>query len=279
MSKLREILKTAGEARDPILVVVSFTYVLGFLVWSFQAWREGLGLLPIANTRYFIAGLPILCILIAAYSLLHARHWLKEWALCDAPHRVRILNWLAGTVMIVVVVMQPLSEVGIQRWGWSMFTWEAYVTFKGMVILLFLILLLVLSELSARVKRSKMQEWTLRVFILGSVLLNLTGLISLVDEVYPTLPQEFGGFKPRVAVLHLRVSALSRSLRLSLVAQPDDKTAEVCESKEVLVFYADKERLIVKVRPDPTHRSVAEVEGGVAYELRPDVVSATTYLK
>jgi hypothetical protein len=118
----------------------------------------------------------------------------------------------------------------------------------------------------------------MRGFIVAGVLLVTWGLIVLVDQVFPSLPQEFGGIKPRLAVLHLRVSDLSRSLRHTLLAQPDGQDGDTRDSREVLVFYADKYRLIVKVRPEVMRDSAADVLAAPAYELSTDTIRATTYL-
>ena len=298
MPKPRDILKAIGEARDPILVAVSGTYALGFLVWSVHARHQGLGLLPIANTRYFIAGLPILFTLVVTYSLLHSRRWLKEWALRNAPRRILIMHLLTFTAMLATALLMSLLDV-IARTAWSLLKWELFVEFKLLVFTMFLTLMLVVSDLPVlKVGNSKskvidwfirklcvddmepqagkskavgrgtpLMHWVIRPSIIATTLVLASGLIELVNQVYPTLPLEFGGFRPRVAVLHLRVSDMSPSLRLILLAQPDDKGAEIRESKEVLVFYADTERLIVKVRPGSMHSSATGVHAPVADEL------------
>ena len=90
MPSLRDILKKLGEIRDGILPAISGAYALGFVVWTVHAWRQRLGLLPIFNTRYFIAGFPVVFTLLITYCLLNAGRWLKAWALEDPPSRRRI---------------------------------------------------------------------------------------------------------------------------------------------------------------------------------------------
>ena len=54
MPFLPNIIKSASQVRDLILILVTGAYALGFALWSVNAWREGLGWIPIANTQYFI---------------------------------------------------------------------------------------------------------------------------------------------------------------------------------------------------------------------------------
>ena len=198
----------------------------------------------------------------------------------------------------------PADGVRIAEIELSVLAWETYVTFKGIVWILFFTLLVVGAELGGG-RSDRSLRTILRTSVIFSTLLIASCMITLVDQVYPALPQELGGFKPRPAVLHLRVSDLSPSLCLALLAHPDGEAAEVSESKEVLVFYADADRLIIKVRPDSVRsraaeeqvahdfplaspavrRSVAtaklatEVQAAVVYELSAKAVLATTYLK
>ena len=277
--KLGDFLKIAGEARDAILVGATCIYAFGFIVWSLHAWRHGLGFLPIANSQYFIAGLPVLFTLVAGYSLVQSRHWLREWVLRNGPRRTRIVGLLTLTAMVVSVLLETL--VGhIARTAWSIAAWEVFVVFKLVVFILFLTLVLLTSELRRHANNSgEVLDWLLKGSIVVSTLLVAWALFTLVDQYFPLLPQEFGGGKPRLAVLHVRVSDLSRSLRDTLLAEPDDQEAETRASKEVLVFYADTDRLIVKVRPEVMGGSAADVLAAPAYELPTDAIRATTYVQ
>jgi hypothetical protein len=50
-------LNNASKLRDFGLVVIAGTYALGFIIWSFHAVTYNLGLLPIIDSQYFIAGI------------------------------------------------------------------------------------------------------------------------------------------------------------------------------------------------------------------------------
>lgn len=279
MSRLQDILKYSAQARDLTLVALTCTYALGFLAWSGYAWRQGMGLLPIANTQYFIAGLPILFAMFVAYSLVRFRYWLQLWASADAPRRPRIVRRLTVAALVASALLEGFAP--IPRTAWNLLAWEAYVIFKLLVFIMFFTLLVVNSTLDHGASRSgtSFWFWSQRLLIGPIALLLLWGSIQFVDQVLPTWPQEFGGFRPRRALLHVRGEDLSQSLRATLLPQSDAHAAGIRESREVLVLYADHERVIVKVPSDPQQRTAAEVQGAPAYELMTDVVVATTYLR
>jgi hypothetical protein len=63
-----ESVEHVGKFRDGILVAGGGLYVLGYLVWSFHAWEEGLGLLPALELQYLLAGSLLALTLLAALS-------------------------------------------------------------------------------------------------------------------------------------------------------------------------------------------------------------------
>jgi hypothetical protein len=51
------LISNATKYRDLVLVVAALTYPIGFLIWSIHAWKQDLGLLPVINSQYIMAGL------------------------------------------------------------------------------------------------------------------------------------------------------------------------------------------------------------------------------
>ena len=50
-------LKWLGERRDGLLIGGAVLYGLGYLVWSYNAWRNHLGQLPAIEFQYLMSGL------------------------------------------------------------------------------------------------------------------------------------------------------------------------------------------------------------------------------
>ena len=50
-------LKWLGERRDGFLIAGAVLYGLGYVVWSYNAWRNHLGQLPAIEFQYLMSGL------------------------------------------------------------------------------------------------------------------------------------------------------------------------------------------------------------------------------
>lgn len=59
------MLTTPGRFRGGVLVLGVALYATGYLVWSFYAWRNGMGNLPAVDHQYFPAGALLLALLAA----------------------------------------------------------------------------------------------------------------------------------------------------------------------------------------------------------------------
>lgn len=69
-SDMKLLLKGLGDLRDGILVSIGLIYALGYLIWSFSAWRNNLGMLPLLEPQYLLAGSIPFVILSIAYILI-----------------------------------------------------------------------------------------------------------------------------------------------------------------------------------------------------------------
>ncbi len=59
-------LTALGTIRDGILVSGAIFYAAGYLVWSSHAWRNNMGILPVLDFQYFVAGfVPVLIVTLA----------------------------------------------------------------------------------------------------------------------------------------------------------------------------------------------------------------------
>jgi hypothetical protein len=106
MQAFLNILENLGKARDGLLVLITCTYLLGYCVWAYIAWRNGLPPLPLLDAQYLAAGLlPLLVVAVAIFfvrSLLHLAltawpHWL---AALPFYHRVAMLGVMYSATYI-----------------------------------------------------------------------------------------------------------------------------------------------------------------------------------
>jgi hypothetical protein len=275
MPFLPNIIKSASQVRDLILILVTGAYALGFALWSVNAWREGLGWIPIANTQYFIAGFPILMVFFLLYLLLQTEHWIRSWASkISRPHR--FLPWFFVATLIagfLVIAVFFWAKFGPPR---AVIGGEILV---GVTIISLLILLMILF--SAGIALQPANRGGLGIIIYISLFALTIGYFSilLIDQLYAQLPQEFGGFRPRRAVLHLQTQNLANSFRETLLRNAGQTSESVSDSIEVLVFYADHDRFIFKIAPDPQKITRGQLRSMPAHEIRSDAVVAATYLR
>ena len=108
---------------------------------------------------------------------------------------------------------------------------------------------------------------------LSAVLIGL-GSIEFIDQAYARLPQEFGGFRPRRSILHLRSQELPRSLREILLPHAGQTVEPITDSIQVFIFYADHDPLIIKITRDPQKVTLDQLRSMPAHEIRSDVVVA-----
>src|SRR5262249_33827570 len=68
-----EVVKNLADRKAQLLTAVTVVYVLGYFVWSLNAYRNGLGILPALDLQYFVAGVfptLVLATLVTFYSML-----------------------------------------------------------------------------------------------------------------------------------------------------------------------------------------------------------------
>jgi hypothetical protein len=290
---MRELhaLKEFGAYRDGLLIATAVVYAAGYVVWSINAWRNDLGLLPALDFQYLLAGsVPLLIALVAYIAVLVLRRAFRGARDRIALHR-RASSWVRKGFNLVIgamVVVFYLSFVvedgreGIPRASLVELTLGAAAV----------LLSAFLPEGTAEAEQpsepaAQPQQPPLPTFVdlfttdwaayasrasgfiatLLSFLLPLATGVALVGyfalAVYPRLPQEFGGVKPRCARLDL-ISEQVSSATLSVLG--GGSSDPVIRSREVSIYYSGADTLLVKLQaPDP----------GPTYELSKDAVRAT----
>ena len=192
-----------NTAKDLIIALGGAVYFLGYLIWSYYAWRYHLGPVPALQGQYFVAGLVASCFLLITGAFIWLAVWLADiwWPRYLAGRSVavrRTLLSLAALLLfggIAVVIVSTADAPSTAVWQ------RAYITIGVLAIVPFVFSRLRLApRLTQRVIRPVLITYVATISILT--------LFRTVEQSYPVWPQELGGGRPRMAYLTLYRSAV-----------------------------------------------------------------------
>ena len=234
-----------GGLRDGFLVMASVIYGTGYLVWSLQAWRLGLGLLPALDAQYFAAGfIPVLVVIAAIYVFNLANELLK-----------RLLTWLhseprtsgksaVGTAAYVLSIAPIAFLLVANSSGFleQIIPWEWAIP----IVIVALLLGSLLSPSKIGGIESKPNR-LYRVFQLGNVIFGgaAIAVVYFIGSVYPYIPQELGGLRARCAYIDLHKDQLSTFTLSALTAVAELSSTPIIRTKRLEIFYASSDVVMV----------------------------------
>ena len=251
-----DVFKRLGGLRDGLLVSGGVVYVLGRTVWAYQSQRFNQGIISVDQSQYFVAGfVPAVILALVWFGVRGIRSFLEvvaRWYVPSASLRKRILRKVLAYCYIAADLFCGCLWAGNYLWTHRHFFPQTSFLYTVLLITfscIFMTGLPLLLRVRGNQGVEKMQfDYSDRV-IMG-VYPVIVGIISIVfygGLVYPQLPQEYGGARPRVAYLDLDRSKLSPDTleELSPSSAIQLKNATV---RTVLldVFFASKDTLLVK---------------------------------
>ncbi|PKB80902.1 MAG: hypothetical protein BZY88_07775 [SAR202 cluster bacterium Io17-Chloro-G9] len=212
--------------RDIVLVGAGVSYVIGYIVWSVNAWQNQLGLLPVLDFQYVVAGsIPMVMIILGLAAFvgmlrLKDTNWflIKEtnWFVTEDEKaniwRKRLRTGVSSTrniALFLIIAAAVLTGLELEK--------IAAPLFLGSFIWLLLTIWFEASVYERAVSSgtgifATIERWLTKItrwialsqgfYIVAGLL--VFGLVFYTVEVYPRLPQEFGGGRPRCA--HLEIS-------------------------------------------------------------------------
>jgi predicted aspartyl protease len=277
----RNLVQRLIDMREKAIALVAIVYVLGYLVWSFHAWQNDLGLLPALDAQYLVAGAIPFGILIAAYYISKA-----------LGH-------------FFLIVWPKLVPVGAKGWRWFLRNAAQFVfavgfssALLGGVVeslsesisdILFLIGVTgvtlglvfapppedpdVFKKQSRDKSRSKWLRRLLGVRYFFATLANgfswfykrfwasyvaftalVIGLVFYLERVYPNIPQDFGGVRPRVASLDVDRSALSDAAAYAILpTSAVEQSGGISRTKKIDVLHVGRGAISIRLH-DPLRR-------------------------
>ena len=260
-------LNKLAKLRDGFIVVGALLYGAGLAVWSYHAWRNRIGLLPAFDMQYFIAGaVPLVVLMLACSIIMNGRHAI---ALAHAYLGPNATGWriicrqsIYGIIIIGSLMMLsslPLMKLGLVGEG----TVSAVQGASSFAILLCVIF----APFPEAFYRNRTLKFLTRDRHIGLVrpfvmyyllvVLTLTFVFLFLEKIYPRIPQEFGGIRPRAAVLDLKKEDVYSEALAELTGEVDYKQVTV-RSRPVNILFCDKDRIIFRLA-DAGHGSTFEI--------------------
>jgi hypothetical protein len=277
--------KHVGKSRDGILVVGGALYILGYIVWSINAFINKLGLLPAFESQYFIAGIVPFVIIFLAILLIrfswkknpHFPPWLNIWK----GKWWKTLLQLVFPIAVGVLNAKRTDLIGRYFTGHRNLIGGILAGIVGVFVIL---ALFSFDPSSDRPKLGspphgppKKELRALTRFVILSLVITVLGIGALyfwVGLLYSKLPQPLGGVRPRCAYLDIENDGLSKdTLRAILpLANPTPSPTpsppatpptapNIVRSEKVDVLFSGSDYILIRV-------------GSGVYEIKRDVIHA-----
>jgi hypothetical protein len=250
--------RVAGYQQGVVLLA-GLAYALGYVSRALHAFENNLGALPGIRFEYLVAGtlllIPPIVLCLVLWGVWRSAKRLAAWAANDLKRKAGVTNALLGSFMLGMVTVflpDPVKTVGV---------------LFGVGCFLYLITYFAADEspsTSDAITESANVKWWQKVlsclghaavYLFGALLWLWIGLLFVVVFALALLygaialkhvPQEFGGVKPKWAVLDLSPEQLSAELR-SLIASPGenlDSSSKVVRSRPLEVLSTSEPWLV-----------------------------------
>ncbi len=243
-------LRELGTVRDGLLVIAAGVYGVGYFTWAWVAVREGLGALPALDLQYFVAGTPPLvfaggaaiCLWIARILAANA---LKRWPGLRSFRQRAIVMAATGALLLGIVIAS--------RFPHDLNSRSIYFLASGIVVSVATVFLREIV-MAGRGVANYPGIWLLgqsAVLVARALMLTTVALFGVlyVVWIYPSIPQAFGGARPRCAHLDVDAAKFSPDTLHSFgVSFPDPEEVSTVQLPSVDVLFAGHEVLIVRPR-------------------------------
>lgn len=255
-------LKRLGDLRDGFLIGGGVLYILGYIVWSLNALRNNMGLLPALDSQYFLAGIvPAIILWLLIVGIRSVKRFIeklpewfstnkKEWKV--TLHRVFICFFITSFMVFLASLTDWYGKT-------FPFTWRYVIPIS-------LTITMITSYFVAA-------KWFTSRFVRFVGIINFTyylvlfcyvGLSFYVSVVYPKLPQELGGVHPRRGYLDILRAQVSNETLRDLVSDETFKSnKQVVRSIEVEVLFSGSNFILL--RPNSVGEEKPKVK---VYEIK-----------
>ncbi len=274
-ARIKAVLRHLGQVRDGLLVLGGGLYFAGYTAWAIFASIHNLGPLPALQAQYFVSGVPVILILVVVLFIIrfarrfYTWHW-PRW-LEKRPLKARqwffVANVLAaaGLAAYYFYSLRPLLHNTEPS---PLYTWKLLII--GLLMLAAILLIRIPEPWAGRL-RGGLQSLLGVYANYFYLVLGLAGvLIALLylKALYPLIPPEMGGSRPRLAVLDLVGEKLSAQTLEQLSAQPLEQlvardvmvdSSDVFSSRPVWIYFSSNTTILL-TSSDPKNEASDLIE-------------------
>lgn len=268
-----------GEHRDGFLVGGAVLYGLGYLVWSYNAWRNHLGQLPAADFQYVIAGVFPAAVIMVGWAGAAFFYGLRDKTV-SLFEKYGFLKRIVVAVLMVVItgfaILLTNAATGWINTGW---TKEQIVLYTGPT----LAVLAYFSFITQLAMAKDRDSFVGRMSELSRYLLPLSfcwySLFIFID-LYPRLPQGLGGPQPRCAYVDVvRDDTASSTIAALVPGEVTSSSPKVIRSRKLNVYFSSSDYLLVRVADDAAQTDETKLKDVPLYELRKEVIRVVEWCR
>ncbi|HEX4603429.1 MAG TPA: hypothetical protein VH724_05495 [Candidatus Angelobacter sp.] len=250
-------LQKLGDLRDPFLVLASVIYGVGYFVWSIHAYQEDLGLLPALEPQYLVAGVVPVLILWIAWLGRGIPRRCTDWI---SSRVARAKGWQVQARLVVGMlllfggyyVLSVANKYSISA-GMSAEAARWQIAKENLLLVLAYLLMIPGFLFLGATFFAKIMMY----FV--TVLYATAFLLIYIFSIYPNIPQEFGGVRPRCAYVDITRNQISDAMQKEVLPEGALKSTDaVARTVRLKTYFADKE--IMLVRPDAAGKHAAVIE-------------------
>ena len=201
--------KRLGAVRDGLIVLGAVLYGAGYIAWSLYAWMNKLPPRGAVDAQYFIAGVPVLLVLVAGWrvgvsvSRFYAKTW-SPWVERRSPSIRLFILILLGipTAALYIYILRAPSPSGPSRTALLNLTIALLGTFVNLLFLAALVAVAFTRDDDAQFRR--MPAWLAHLFV---VTIAFVAAAAYLRFAYSRIPLVLGGAAPRPAVIYISATA------------------------------------------------------------------------
>ncbi|AKD54039.1 hypothetical protein [Spirosoma radiotolerans] len=290
------LLKRLTRFRENILVILSIIYGIGYFSWSIYAYKESLGVVSAVEVQYFVSGLPPFIFIMIIYFI----YLYEARMLAKLSNNTTLINIDRINIIVIIIIFFFISTVlympfykllyNIFKSIWSGYELKKFNITKILnflsenllaFILIYFYYLIYPATYTMVMEHHKLKEFyssmnlkqinripsILRPIVYSTIMLLTLNLYY--RKLFPILPQEFGGTRPKMCLFEGKVEDFLIPRSDKILSNIYSEDCNIILSDTVLVYYYNDEKFVIKPKKDPTK----------VYELSRDIIKTITWIE